>query len=290
MGGRLDRVGLAADIRRRAARIVAGARHVRMVEEALDGYAAGLPALDRYPPPAVDLPDAPPEQRAALHLQLDAINFGSGWFPTLRKRAGMSGSFTVMTALAEHGPWPAAELAAIDAADVARALGQDPGHELMALYAEHLRELARRAPGGFLALATRPALAEHLATWPTFRDPFFKRAQITAYDMVCAGFSPPGAEGDLTMFADNLVPHVLRLDGLLEYEPRLLARIERGELLDHGSPEEVEIRAAAVHAVTLLAARRADLSEPSIDAALWRRGQEPRYKAVPRHRARCSAY
>ena len=56
------------------------------------------------------------------------------------------------------------------------------------------------------------------------------------------------------MFADNLVPHVLRLDGVLWFDPELVARIERGELIEHGSPEEVEIRACAVHAVELLVA------------------------------------
>ena len=32
-------------------------------------------------------------------LVLDSINFGSGWFPTLRKRPGMSGYFTVASSL-----------------------------------------------------------------------------------------------------------------------------------------------------------------------------------------------
>jgi len=92
------------------------------------------------------------------------------------------------------------------------------------------------------------------------------------------------------MFADNLVPHVLRLDGLLTYDPGLLDRIERGELIEHGSPEEVEIRACALHTVALIAAARPGAREADIDALLWHRGQEPRYKAVPRHRSRCTAY
>ena len=32
--------------------------------------------------------DGPPGQVADYLLALDAINFGSGWFPTLRKRPG----------------------------------------------------------------------------------------------------------------------------------------------------------------------------------------------------------
>ena len=94
----------------------------------------------------------------------------------------------------------------------------------------------------------------------------------------------------LTMFADNLVPHVLRLDGVLTYEPELLARIERGELLEHGSPEEIEIRACALHAVELMTEARPATLPADIDYVLWNRGQDPRYKAQPRHRSRCTAY
>jgi hypothetical protein len=81
------------------------------------------------------------------------------------------------------------------------------------------------------------------------------------------------------------VPHVLRLDGVLEYDPGLVARIEREELIPAGSPEEVEIRACAVHAVELLSAicHRPPMQ---LDYLLWNRGQQPEYKAVPRHRTR----
>ena len=90
--------------------------------------------------------------------------------------------------------------------------------------------------------------------------------------------------------ADNLVPHVLRIDGVLEFEPALVDRIDREELLEHGSPEEVEIRACAVHAVELLVAARGDTTAAAVDDLLWRRGAAPRYKAHPRHRARTTAY
>ena len=51
-------------------------------------------------------------------LTLDAINFGSGWFPQLRKREidgrALSGYFTIAWALTDRfrarGPWTAAEL------------------------------------------------------------------------------------------------------------------------------------------------------------------------------------
>ena len=92
------------------------------------------------------------------------------------------------------------------------------------------------------------------------------------------------------MFADNLVPHVLRLDGILQFDPELSARIERGELIEHGSEEEIEIRACAVHAVELIVRSAAGRTAAEVDEALWKRGGQPRYKASPRHRSRCTAY
>src|SRR5918996_6649597 len=107
------------------------------------------------PPPVLDPErhylEGPAEDVAAYLLTLDAINFGSGWFPTLRKRPGCSGYFTVAWALADRfrasGPWSGAELRALDAGDLAAALGQEPGHPLMRLYAEALRDLGRFLAG-----------------------------------------------------------------------------------------------------------------------------------------------
>lgn len=92
------------------------------------------------------------------------------------------------------------------------------------------------------------------------------------------------------MFADNLVPHVLRLDGVLRFDSDLVERIEREELIAHDSPEEIEIRACALHAVELIVAARPSLSAAEVDQLLWTRGGKRRYKARPRHRSRCTAY
>ena len=100
--------------------------------------------------------------------------------------------------------------------------------------------------------------------WPTWHDvspydgepvPFFKRAQIAAADLHSPGLAPAADLERLTLFADNLVPHVLRLDGVLAFDPALVARIDARQLIEHDSPEEVEIRACALHAVELLVAR-----------------------------------
>jgi hypothetical protein len=122
------------------------------------------------------------------------------------------------------------------------------------------------------------------------RVPFYKRAQIAAADLHLTGIAPADDLDRLTLFADNLVPHVLRLDGVLEFDERLVGRIDAGFLLEHGSPEEVEIRACALHAVELLVAAHGNTTATVVDNVLWNRGALPRYKSRPRHRARTTAY
>src|SRR5215216_4177301 len=207
-------MSLPDDVRTRCARVAGAARHVRIVESAIAPYALGLPADS---PPAPDLaPGATDEQRAAFGLQLNAVNFGSGWFPTLRKPAGLSGFRTVEAGLRERGPWRADELTRVDAAEAAATFGgQDPGHPLMALFAAALRELGEHVlahhDGSFLALArsgggSAVALAERLAALPTWYDvspydgaqvPFFKRAQLAAADLHLQGTAPARDVGEL---------------------------------------------------------------------------------------------
>jgi hypothetical protein len=297
------------ELRQACAVVADRARSVRIEREQIALYAASLPV----DPASGGEPGDPPlggsrEELAASWLALDAINFGSGWFPTLRKREGRSGYYTIASGVREHGPWTAAELAETETRSVARVLGQDPSHELMDLFARSLRDLGARVlnefGGRFAAVVdaahgSAVALALRLGGWDCFADvsrydgltvPFLKRAQIAAADLARAGVASFGDLGRLTMFADNLVPHVLRLDGILRLEPSLVKRIDRGELLEHGSPEEVEIRACALHAVELIVAARPGSHAADVDQLLWLRGQQPRYKAVPRHRSRCTAY
>ena len=85
-------MALVDDIRSACAGVAARARHVRIVDDAIEPYARTLPSES---PPAPDLDGASIEERAAFSLTLNAINFGSGWFPTLRKPPGLSGFRTV---------------------------------------------------------------------------------------------------------------------------------------------------------------------------------------------------
>ncbi len=236
----------------------------------------------------------------AYLLTLDAVNFGSGWFPTLHKRPASSGYFTIAAALTDRfrdgGAWSATELRALGRRTVARTFGQDEGHPLMGLYAEALRDLGRylgeRQPLEVVRAAKGSAerFAEELARGMRFFDDrgFYKRAQITASDMALGGVADFRDLDRLTIFADNLVPHVLRVDGVLRYDPALAARIDAGELLPRGE-EEAEIRACAVHACELIASELG-VAARTLDGWLWNRGQAPRYKARPRHRTRTVYY
>jgi Potential Queuosine, Q, salvage protein family len=297
------------ELRAACAAVAARASHVTIVAEAIATvYRTDRPAAEPPQPAEAALP----EELTARWLTLDAINFGSGWFPTLRKRPGLSGYGTIAAGLSERftsaGPWTAAELSQIDAAALAPILGQDPQHELMALYAASLRDLGQRVAdehhGRFTGVTdaahgSAVTLASRLGDWSCFDDtsrygdlqlPFLKRAQLAAADLHRAGAAQFRDIARLTMFADNLVPHVLRLDGVLRFSPELVARIEREDLIEHGSPEEVEIRAGAVHAVELLVKAGVGVNASELDQALWQRGQQPHYKASPRHRTRCTAY
>jgi hypothetical protein len=251
-----------------------------------------------------------PANVAAYLLALDAINFGSGWFPTLRKRLDggepVSGYFTVAWGLADYVracqaagegcALDAAWLRALDTRTLAGILGQRPDHELMSLYAQALRELGRflgeRRALDLVAECGGSAerLAEALSRGMAMFDDrgFCKRAQIVAADLALAGVASFTDLDRLTIFADNLVPHVLRCEGVLVYDDALATRIDAGELLPPGGPER-EIRACALHSCEQISAHTG-VAPRVLDNRLWNRGQRPEYKARPRHRCRCVYY
>jgi putative queuosine salvage protein len=302
-------VSLPDEVRAACAWVIERARSVRVDEGRVAGYAAELAELVETaaddPAPADD-----PEAAAGFAICMNAINFGSGWWPTIRKRPGHSGYATMAAGVSDRfasaGPWSAEELALMDSAAIAGVLGQDPDHPLMAQFAAALRDVGAHLQaehdshflGPVETADSIPALAASFAAWEAFTDvslyedrevPFYKRAQLAAADLHRAGLADlPGLER-LTAFADNLVPHVLRVDAVLQLDPDLTTRIEAEDLLPHGSPEEVELRAAAVHAIELLATA-STLAPAEIDSALWNRGRARRYKSLPRPRSRNTAY
>jgi hypothetical protein len=313
--------GLFAGIRRACAQVAGAARSVTIDLDAL-AQLGGTLAPDDPPLLPEEVPTGDEEAMAAEVVVWNAVNFGSGWFPVLRKRDGLSGARSLAEALADHvsrhGTPSAGWLAQADAGTCAEVFGQPqpgPVDDLLDLFARAWRDLGELLTdrfGGSAAALVRSAggsaaaLVGTLATMPLARDvavypldgepievPFHKRSQITVSHLDRAfghqGLGRFDDVGELTAFADNLVPHVLRMAGVLAYDDELAHRIDGGELLVPGSPEEVEIRASGLHAVELLAARTG-LTPASIDHQLWQRGQDPAIKAVPRHRCRCSWY
>lgn len=300
-------MSLTDEVRTTCAQIAANARSVRIdLDAAAEVQPAEPPVLD----PERHYLEGEPADVADYMLALDAINFGSGWFPTLRKRTAdgrpVSGYFTVSWALADHvrahGPPTAAWMTNMSTIEIAEILGQDPANELMSLYAQALRSLGRflgasptRPPRRGLDLvaeATGSAerLAEMLAQGMAMFDDrgFYKRAQIAANDLALAGVAEFRDLDRLTIFADNLVPHVLRCDGVLVYDEALATRIDQGERLPLGAAER-EIRACALHACELIS-QRTNAPARTIDTWLWTRGQAPEYKARMRHRCQTVFY
>jgi len=288
-----------------------------------------IDAAPEHPDPAPDrepggerAPGNDIEGRTALVLALAAINFGSGYHPVVRKRPGCSGAVTMATALQEwaahEGPVTAPQLVALTPDDAHQIFDQPhddgPVAELMTLFAQALNDLGALVgpEGSFVAFVetaegSADRLVQLMDALPFFRDRamhgghevlFYKRAQLAAADLARELHGQgPGRFADLdrlTAFADNLVPHVLRVDGVVRFAPELVARVDREELLAPGSAEEVEIRAAGVHAVELLRAELATqghrVRSSRLDEVLWLRGGAPGYKARPRHRCRCVFY
>lgn len=302
------------------------ADYVQIDPSAIRSYASWLPLDEtaRFSPDPSCHYLGHGDDTANFFITLNAINFGSGYFPWLRKRNVMSGYFTVASFLndhfREHGPFSARQLIETSAEQCIHIFHQEdaggPALELMDLFAAALKELGTYLLDHFngscsvlLESAGHSAekLVKLLAGLTFYNDTafyrginvmFFKRAQITAADLFLAfNGQGPGKFDDidrLTIFADNLVPHVLRLDGILRYDDSLLLRIEKEEDIPAGSREEIEIRACAVHAVELIANELKQLggnvNSMLIDQFLWNRGQLPEFKSHPRHRTRTVFY
>ncbi|CAM9442617.1 unnamed protein product [Chrysoparadoxa australica] len=140
---------------------------------------------------------------------------------------------------------------------------------------------------------------------PGFRDEatykgrkvyFYKRAQILVSDLWAAYGQRSGDQlfgffdlHQLTMFADYRVPQVLVQAGILVYSEALKAKVLARELLEAGSEEEVEIRAATIRAVECLRDRLRENHSQSllsieIDWLLWHEGEEHKDDIFPHHR------
>ncbi len=257
------------------------------------------------------------EKTAAYILALDSINFGSGYFH-IAQECGIELEYTVIAGglkkAFERGELDNPEAwVQVTAADFSLLLSVPQGAQqqldkLMTLFAGHLRQTGEKIlaeyQGRVLDLLERANhsvadLADIAAGWKGFHDvhsykgreiPILKRAQILASDMNLALSSLKDMD-KLTIFADNMVPHVLRCDGILEYAAPLAAKIDGGVPLLSGSAEEIEIRACAIHAVELMKASAPQpVTSVNIDHLLWHRGYEPELYSKPSHRTLTTDY
>lgn len=305
---------------------VAGqAQSVRIDDDALDRLAIRLPDV-----PVVHELDRDhhlitrPDETAAYILMLDSVNFGSGYKPFLTQEGWQPIDGSIYFGMScrlkswfEAKGMPAAkDIATIAELDVQAIFDlPDRRHSLhlTTLFTRALqatgRLVATNYHGDWMGIVddaggSAARMTGLLAAMPEFRDvhayagrdaSIYKRAQIAAADLHY-GFKTLGQDlfsdiHRLTMFADNAVPHVLRVDNVLSYTPELTQRIDSGDLLQPGSPEEVEIRCCAGEAVERLS-RRKNLTSVQIDHMLWNiRFDDSRYRQSGRpHRTLTTDY
>jgi hypothetical protein len=119
---------------------------------------------------------------------------------------------------------------------------------------------------------------DDVATYDGAEVRFWKLAQLSVWILEA---TLPGGTGfadldRLTAFADYIVPAALRVLGITRYSDELEAAIHAGQLVEAGSPWEVEIRAHTIYACDELARRineqrppELHVIVPQVDARLW---------------------
>lgn len=247
---------------------------------------------------------------------VDTINFGSGFSPEIQKKTGnsiyafvASGLKKAMLSGIDLSPqWAAGitlkklqDLFELEHKELLSQFSlclQETGEFVVQKYQGEYSHLLESLPKNKKGNALISLLVENCPHWNDCgfyqkeRVSFYKRAQILVNDLYLGfqgtTFGDFDDIGRLTMFADNLVPHVLFCEGILEYSPFLKEQIEKKEFLESYSEEETEIRAGAIVSVEKIVEfwnqnRETNLFPCMIDVYLWNLGHEAHYKKIPRH-------
>ncbi|KAK9135326.1 hypothetical protein Syun_014656 [Stephania yunnanensis] len=120
--------------------------------------------------------------------------------------------------------------------------------------AANLVESCGKSAASLVALIARhfPGFRDH-SVYKGHQVFLYKRAQIFAADLWGAfkgqGYGEFNDIGAVTIFADYIVPAVLRQLGVLKYSSSLAGKIEANKEIDSGTEEEVELRACSIYAV-----------------------------------------
>ena len=250
------------------------------------------PGTDRQEPETPEVPAewlvGDEERRCGLVLALDAVNFGSGWHPLLRKRARpvrrpdggrrpSPGGGSAWAGPARHSslelddrsPWSRRRRAGRGTRP-GRRRGAGSAHGALRRQASPTWPLGRRRPrrplvgGAGRRPAARPPASP--APWPGSPTGttgpgtrqagevwLYKRAQIAAADLALAGARLVRRPRPPDLHGRQPdPPRAAPRRGARGRRRRSSARIEREELFDAGEPAEVELRAVAVHAVERL--------------------------------------
>ncbi|KAK9678476.1 hypothetical protein RND81_11G214000 [Saponaria officinalis] len=136
--------------------------------------------------------------------------------------------------------------------------------------------------------------------FPGFRDNtvykghqifLYKRAQIFVADLWGAfkgqGYGELNDIGSITIFADYIVPAVLRRLGVLNYSSALANIVESNTEIGSGTEEEVELRACSIHAVEKireLIQLKSGKKVLSVELDLWLWSYGVQLEALPHHR------
>lgn len=134
--------------------------------------------------------------------------------------------------------------------------------------------------------------------FPSFQDPFLKRAQLFVADIAGA----LGEKGlgyfidldELTAFADYKIPWILMANRILRYNSKLIEKLKRCETLPEDRAEETEIRAATIIAVDLISSKLQqrgyiDAWPCWVDHWLWYQSQSLEHD-LPYHRTLTTRY
>lgn len=315
------------EIRQKTQLVAEAAQFITIEYDKLDAYASSLPIENiENPPLDADCHYLDHGEDSLLYfLTLEAINFGSGYFPHLKTNVAGSGYFTVAKAwknyFEQSTPITAEKLTQLTTEDCISIFGQSKENilivELMEFFAVALNQVGVFLLDNFAGSVklmfkavehSAEKLVDLLIQIPCFQDfamygnlrvPILKRPQIAVADISLA-FKNQGLGyfkdlDQLTIFADNMVPHVLRCDGILTYETSLADIVDNQKLVEAGAQMEVEIRACAIHVVELLRAKFKeqgfDFTSVDLDYLLWNQGQAPYYEnTYPIHLTRTIFY
>jgi len=247
-------------------------------------------------------------------ILLDTLNFGSAYSSDWQEKVQASGYKTIATAiknrLESEKVITADDLEKMTYRDLAKIFNASEDFVLLPYFAACWNELGwflkQYYHGDFTQLINTchhsanqlvNTLVENLvafkdiAHYKTRTVPFLKKAQCLTADLFLAFKGKKYGQFDdiaeLTSFADNLVPHVLKTEGILSYSQDLAEKIQHRVKIPINSFEEVELRAFAIQAVEMikerLHQRELKVLSIQIDWYLWNLGQLPQYKSLPRH-------